>query len=720
MKSTADREQKILKLRDDIKKSSAQSRANFEKNWYRNSLFFTGNQWVTWSKSRKSWTKIELKDSALSLPVTNKIAPVVRTIVSVLTQKDPRVTLRPLNSSEESIATANIGDEVKEVLFKESGVETAFKQCATWGVITGNAFVFTYYDNSEEYGVVETDMEQCMSCGNSFTPDEIVESDKSCPKCEGREFGPAMDESGNKITKEFPRGKLKSIFLSPFEVFFDNEIPNFNDVRQVVVSRRRNTDELKAEYADKAENITPDNNETGDLALNYLSSLAYTTDNSSSDFPRGGNSGGYRIDKTTVDEVFSLPTKDFPKGVYAKICSNEVLESGDLWSTCTLEDGTESYFIPIKHFGVNCAPGRPWYRTPVDDLIKKQVQRNKIESLIELNLSRMGSSDWLIPQGSAIDPITGEPGQKITYKPTVGGAKPERIDGKSVNPSFFQFLNIIDNDFEEISSSFDILKGQIPKGLKAFAGLKLLTERGFSNHIEMIRNWEDLIKGVTIHQLEIARKNFTEPRKMMIESRHGSWEEKAFSSADLIGQVEVVVESGSSTPKSQAAEQALILELIEMRIVDIQDPKTKYKIMERIGQVDLMDAISKDVQDANREWKDFESCVEMYEFLEMGQDPTPRMALKLRPRAEVDNHAIHYMEHLAQAKTPEFFKLPKAVQDEWITHLEWHKSQLMAQQAEAAMAGGMADGQEAQAQEEDRGATSGTGMRKTADTLDMQ
>ncbi len=673
------KEGKIRDLRNKIKKNGYSGRQGFERVWYRNALFYEGIQWISWFNSKKRWDKANIKNY-IPKPVTNKIRPTSNSIISLFTQKEVRYKILPGDQTEEAIATAEVAESITDVLDKESGWDLGRKACASWGVITGNAFAYNYYDNAPDFGSTEVPMESCKQCKQVLGPDEIVKSSGGCPNCGGTDFEQAT-ENGMVVTAEYPKGRLTTQILSPFNVYFNNELQFFQSLRQVVVSFSKPLEDLKRKYPDQKDKIkgVPDFTQEV-LSEYYLTSLAYVNGANFSGFNTSPASSetSDKIEKAVVDIVFSFPTDDFNDGLYAVMIGDLVVESGELWSK-TVEG---EYYLPLSHFGAQYSPGKVWHSTPIDDLIQKQIQRNRFESLIELNIMRMGSADWTIPNGSNADRPTGEPGQIITYNPVgASGAKPEKVPGTGPHPSAVQMLQQIDKDFEELGGIFDILKGQIPKGLKAASGLKLLAERGFSRHMALINNWEDFNKSVKFQQLEIARQHFTEGRKKMLQDKLGVWEAKEFSKEDLRGKINVDVEAGSSYPRSQAAENALVLDLKEQGMIDVSDPHIHALVMQRLGQTDLSKFSDVDVKDAMREWKEFKDSID--EAMQHLNDPDLDAQFKTRFREDVDNHLIHYAEHVNIAKSPEFFELPKVVQEAWLKHLQLHKLVIMKAQAGA-------------------------------------
>lgn len=664
-KSLLKKKGRILELKKKCKEIGKDGRSIFEYSWMRNIRFFLGDHWITYSKSKRQWVGIEFGDNYTPKPITNKFASSINTVKSVLIQQDPRTIITPTENTDQDIATAEIGDSLVPVLARESGLKNTRKVAAPWLVLTGNVFIHNYYDMSSEHGSFFVPYDMCAACGSVVPPDL-----NACPKCQGQNYVKGVTPDGKEIGKFFNRGKLCSEAVSPFEMYFNQEITDWWNIREVVRSKRVPIADAKSYYPEIKETLSEDkpDDDSGDF---WLRSLAFASEGSGN----MGGGAGQKSPSTVLDYFHRLPDDEFPQGIYACLNGDEIAELTPL----PTKGKGDKYFLPYVYVGMHKVPGRFWHRTFADDLVPKQVQRNKTEALIELSIMRMGKPDWTVPDGSGVDQLTGEPGQVINYKPGLGGAEPKKLPGSEVPASNFKFLESIDNAFEDIAKTYDVLKGQSPSANIPFASLKLLEERGFSNHLDMIKNWEDGNTEITIQQLEIARTNFTEERTHTIKKDNGDWETKSFLGADLMGGVEVQTEAGSTVPKSQAAQQAAIREDLKSGIIDVSSPKVKHKILERLGHADLGSEIDEDVKDATAEWKDFVESVNEF--------PQDQAKWVVRPRFGIDNELVHYKDAVSRAKSPEFFLLAPEAQNYWIEHANIHKvnldNEMMAQQASA-------------------------------------
>lgn len=670
-KKLLSKKDKILALRTKVKDQGAAGKLNFEKEWARNIFFFVGRQWIEYGATRREWSDAKI-EKWIPRPVTNKFASAVGTIKSVLIQKEPRLIVTPSTNSEEDVATSQIGDHMVDIVTEETEMKTEREIASSWNVLTGNVFFHTYCYTSKDFGRTFVGHERCEACNVVVPPDTIAEN--KCPGCgEKDKMVKAINEKGEEMGEYFDKSKIKTDTVSPFEMFFNQEVEKFEDVRCVVRSKIKPIDELKDMYPAIADKIV-EKGEGEDQSRTFLKAFSYITSNSGAS-SNGGTGGKGKIPTASIDYLYSLPDNEFPDGVCAHIINEEIVELSDMKENM---DSEENYSLPFVHIGCLFVPGRFWRKTLIDDLAHKQVQRNKAESLTELGIFTMSNPVWLEPVGSNMDNPTGESGQKLQYEHDPSRPAPSRMDGKDIPQSVFKYIEMIDKDFQDLAHLYDVLQGNLPKGLDTFSGLRLLTEQAFSNHLEMIKNWERGNAKVCKQQIELARKHFVEPRKKTFENEFGSWETKVFTRADLQGGVDVRTEEGSSVPKSKAVEDAAIVDSIKLGLVNIQDPGVNAKILERFGQSDLTGTVNLDIKDAMHEWKEFLDSVK--------ESPADPMKWKIRPRQGIDNDMIHYADAMNRAKTEEFFALPDPAKAMWVNHVTYHKTILENEQAKAAEA----------------------------------
>ena len=634
----------IVKLRNKLYDQGKQGKMQLEKWWYLNVLLLAGRHWVYFDKSKNSWENISFKDYK-EYPVTNRFAVAYNVIKSVLTQKEPRIIVKPAFDAPESIATAEVADVVVDVVGEEAKMKTAREIAASWGVVCANAFFINYYEvDGEKYGERMVEFERCADCGSVWSPKDIADSGHKCPQCGGEQFAPAMDDFGKPIGERVPNGQLKCDIAPPFEMYFNNELQDFHNVTEVMRRQRVPISTLEALYP-------------------RLRNIAYVAQSGSQGGWLGGN--GDVVRSGIRDYVWAMPCPEFPDGLMATMVGEDIVELSEL----QYDDREGRKFINVVHFGNERVPGRILHRCKLDDVAKKQIDRNKLEAYITLWIYTMTGGKILDP-GCEMDEMTGDPNQHVTYTPGLNGAKPERWQGFPVDQSVYKRLEQMDQEINDLAGMLDVLRGEHPAGVQTLGEVQALMERAYSRHNEMIDNWERANEEVTRQQIEILRKFGTETRSKTFKNSMGSWETKQFTNADLNGGLTVQVEKGSSVPKSKAMEFVAITEDIKYGVINPQDPKVQYQILEKQGLTELASAVGEDIKDAMREWKDFAD----------GKDA--------RPRLGIDNEQIHYLDAVSRAKSDEFFMMDELRRKIWVEHVELHKRNIEAQLMQEAMAAG--------------------------------
>jgi hypothetical protein len=204
----------------------------------------------------------------------------------------------------------------------------------------------------------------------------------------------------------------------------------------------------------------------------------------------------------------------------------------------------------------------------------------------------------------------------------------------------------------------------------AASALAYLGERASKSMSPLMHEWAKGWKRWEEFCIEIVRDKWSDNRMRMVAGRNKKWQVKQFMGADLQGAINIKVNYEGLQPKSLATERATIGQLVQLGVLNPQDPETNYQILQKFGEAELKGAVDLDTKYAQREAD---------EFLTEGKPPV------LRPM--VDNSVIHLMYHTDFAKEDEFLELPQPLQDLWIAHIRAHVTDMMQRQQALAMAG---------------------------------
>ena len=656
-------------------------RSLFEREWFRNVLFIAGQQWVIYERGR--WRPRSLP-AWFPRAQTNKFAEKYNDVVAQLIQghRVP-ITYLPAKDDPEDIATAEVGQRLREVFYAETEVDEKESEIAAWLVATGNAFLIPYYDMDKEYGTTFVQHQTCDHCGAVLTPEDLASADGGCPECAEngdfhKELTPAQDQNGNAIGDEYPIGAMQADVCGPFEIRLDHRITSIKEQRRFIRQRRYDLDFAKEKWDQFADVIKSDWG--NDLSQYYLDVMAHVTSSfSASGGFIGGGPAAPKNPKVTAYEFFELPTKKFPKGLRAvRLGANAqaIVEAGPLPTKFGAGVRKNQYFLPLVHFGFDKIPGRFWRKTRLDDLVPLQIFRNTVEANLRLSAQRMGNAIWLNPKGSGVDLITGEPGQHITYNPiSLGGssiAKPERVPAElnNVQP-LIMLMNKIDDSMERVAGTFFLQGGDTPPGVTAASALAYLGERSQKAIAPLMAEYAKGWRQFEYMALEIARDNWDETRMRVITGKNKKWQTMKFTKADLQGAVNLVIDYNGMFPKSNATERATIQQLVQMGVINPQDPEIGMGILKVFGEMAITGSASIDVEDATKEQDAFMT--------------DPNFIPQIRPM--VDNSKVHLLLHTDLAKSDEFRELPPERQQVWIAHIQNTVTDMVARQLALESAG---------------------------------
>lgn len=639
-------------------------RSYFEREWFRNCLFYAGRQWVIFDSRTQRWRPKRLPPW-FPTPFTNKFAEKTNDLVAAFLQGGIPIRYQPATNDPEDIATAETGERIREVFYEEAEIDSFKMELGAWIVLTGNGFLHPYYDYDTSHG--EKDLIKCQICKQHQSPQDFERGGKTCPECNRTGVQPHQYFEDVKI----PLGRFRTNVLSPFEVFLDPRIRHMKNQRRTTVLQTYDLELAKDMWPKFADEIKADKEQR--LGQIYLDSLAYVTSSfggtASASLSGTGAPGDKFEPRVTIYKHYELPSEKYPDGLtVTRVGKNRVVEAGVIENRWGAGNQKGKPYIPLAHFGMDVIPGRFWGKTRMDDLVGLQVFRNLIDANLKLTVQRTGNPMWLNPTGSGIVNLTGEPGQKLDYNPvSLGGttfAKPERIGAELGNLQPLMILKKqIDDEMERVAGTLFLAGSDTPAGVTAASALAYLGERAekaispFKK--STIRSW----KSYEEMSLEIARQHFLDDRFKVIAGKNKRWEVEKFKLSDLKGAVNMKIDDNALFPKSNATQRATIAQLIQLGVINPVDPNVAEKILIAFGESALRGSTDLDEKEAVKEWD---------KFLEKDQMP------QLIPL--VQNSLIHLKQHADAAKTDEFHELPPEKQKMWIEHIHLTVSDIMARQ----------------------------------------
>lgn len=608
----------ILEMWKRWKKEAFDQRWIFERQWMRNIWYILNRQWIYFDSKRGQWQDKRLA-KWIPRPVTNILKTGVQSIRANFAAINYGANARPLGEDNESVVTASVADDYAPILHEDHQMDHVMSEFDFWLLVTGNAYLHTYLNRDLKNGQLTVNFEQCQQCGTVSSEIDIANAKQTCPACKGTQFRPAIDpKTGQPQTEQrvLPKGATSA--LSPFEIAHPLMYDQFDDLPYLIRMRWRDRSyyEQNPEFADTYAKTLSFSKTAQERTMQIFKTLPFQGDIGIT--PPYFASGGANVDSEgcVEYEVWVKPCKDFPEGAVIRIAgdaSPTVIhsETEALPGSIPYHDGRGNPLFTFHMGRYEHVGGRIFGSAMIDPAIQKQDQLNQLDSHMLMVVGRMANPIWLEPKGAEVEKFTGEPGLVVKWNPLVAGgnAKPERIPGEGINESVFAYRAQIKQEAEELMGTFDIMRGEKPTGTEAAAAMSFLYERATGRHTSAYKERGAAYRGWFGDALEIEREFGEETRVRAIMQPHKGWAFQTFKKADLKGNVEIIIEDGTLTPKTALGERAAIDHLAQLGMIDANDPEQKIAIFQKFGQQGLMPSIDAQVQEAWMNMDKFESFI---------------------------------------------------------------------------------------------------------------
>lgn len=716
LKKASPEDQALVK---ELKDRLSRRRWTVERNWWGNILFHLGFQWTVYDGSAKRWRQRKLSPSTPT-PITNLFRATLDTVKSAIAQHEPRYLGTPTREDPRAVAAAASVDAQLRVILKEGKFQTARRRMLDWLLLTGNAFQEIVWNDSEDIGMDAVAMEQCQQCFTEFRPDQLDPAEPVCTTC----GSPYLQEMADKYVM-VPRGEIRFDTLSPFEVYLDPMIEEIEDQPIIMTVQSYTPEQVWQNWGVELD---------GESTQSEISSMHREGIASAAPGLPGqpfGSTPSDRDKRVIVYRAFVKYHEQLKKGGYIALTSDGYLLDRSTPYPWRTRGGEGKKFFPIIHYRFGTAPGRAWGYSPADDLLPKQYQLNKAESLLTMIMARMANPVWLIPANTNPSRITGDIGVQIEYTP-VGQAAPARVPGAEAPQSLVKYITDIRQSFDELSGAFAAIRGRSMGSRTPVGTVQSLQERGFGRWATVFQMLEEGYEELAKKSLEIWRQKATSPRVMATRDAIGGFTFSEFVGADWDDGVDVEVEAGSSRPHTQGEKLQTYMELAQTGILDFQDEAQKIKMLEDVGLLNMKPGVEEDTKAAYKENADFlqwaRNFVEQANQMGGEGQPMDPMAMELMLSQAmtqvpihvipiVDDHSVHFLTHRRLCMTDEFKNFPPQLQQVMYAHMMQHMADLPLSKINMMTAQAM--GQQGQEGAGKPGTGPGNGSPAQASTKEM-
>jgi hypothetical protein len=599
---------------EELYRKAESHRQRYEPQWYLNLAYYQGNQWVGWDGNGIFQPVVPKNRLRL---VDNRIQPIVRTEVAKMTKSRPSFVAAPRTADDSDARAAKLSEFGLEYQWSYQRLTPKQRQALLWSRITGAGFWKICWDRGK---------------GDEF---EVVL---------GVDGEPLLDEYGAPVRRDSVEGEVEVKKLAvgdihvelktPFEIYVDPLATEdgLESARWVIEKAVRSPSYLKERYK---VDIEPD----ADAPQGITESRTAST---------GGREG------VNVYEYWSRPSPEEPRGKHVVWVKGQTL----------LNEDNPYDDLPYVMFRGIPVPGRFWPDSVVSQLISPQTELNKIISSIAENAQRIGNPAILKSRQANVE-WTGAIGEEILFDDTMPNSVPQFLQVPEIPGYVRERIERIETSMREISGQHEVTHGQVPTGVTAASAINLLQEQDDTRLGPDITDMEHSITLAGRMILKLMARYYTDERTMRIAGEDGRWDIESFRGSQLDGYQDVDVQPGSSMPRSKAAKQAAMQELLQLVIqygmpLNQRDLRKFFKDYEVGGLERLFAGLGTEESYTQRENARF-------------------LAGEQVEISEWDNHEAHIEAHSELLKSPTLERAEATtpgVKDALLGHLDLHKQAL--------------------------------------------
>jgi hypothetical protein len=667
--------QDLVTTLESVRLRRLDKRRGFEYIWWNNIALVAGDHYAQWNPNL---SRFEDRDNSWGARgdkkprmVINHALTVGRTELSKLTKSNPIMEIIANSDESMDISAAKVGRSSLDFAEWKFRLRKKRKQALWWMIQTGLGAVYVGWDHmNSAAGFYE------------FVIDPAT-GDPTFSAAREKELRAMIDrgEIDDLATEKYPLGECEYKVYSPFQLLPDETCLDFSDIRDLITSDVVNVDVLEAEIGSNARGITPD----GDLNLGVMERRMLQN----AGIPNMGNQNLQVEDAVGVHGWWLLPdvyshNKFLKDGIFVRWCKGRTIL--DSTKEFPFQDGRMP-FVFFQHIPTSTTI---WPDCVMNHIRGPNLEIDKTVSQLIDNKDYMANPMWRIATQHRIKgEIKNVAGAVVRYRHVPNVPPPEPIPGVQMPAQVEQILTNLREQILDISGQSEVARGRVPTGVRSGVAVAYLQEEDDTKIAPTVENMEEEIALMGSLTLERFSQYYVLSRILRYYRRDGMFDVLKFKGADLKNNTDVICQAGSAMPRSKAARQQYVLELVSLGIE--QDPHWIKQALE-LGEGEPDDT-DKAIAQANRE----NNTMMHGSDLEQVRRPTPgsseedvkKWTAVAVPVKSWHNHQVHMARHTSAMMDEEFDRLaishPEIVRifDE---HIGMHQQEIQAaQQAQMQM-----------------------------------
>ena len=338
------------------------------------------------------------------------------------------------------------------------------------------------------------------------------------------------------------------------------------------------------------------------------------------------------------------------------------------------------------------------------DLSQLQREYNGLRSEIAEAGRRMAKPQLIAPMGSIVpSKLTNEPGLVIQYKP--GMAPPQPLPLSPLPQYYLDQQDRVLTDWVDISGEREVSRGDAPPGVTSGTAISYLQEASNQYLTPQFLSIEAGVEKIAGQTIGLFVQYVDMPRKIRTIGADGAFDTMLLRGADVASGTDIRIEPGSSFAKSKAAQEARVMDMFSVGIID---QPTAVRMLEVGGVQKVMDTMNVAERKAQREnikmkmltLEDVEAVRQqtMQEIMsslppeamqneqimqEIQNMPAPAVV----PVDSFDIHEVHIETHNKFRMSQEYEILPDELKAQFADHVAQHEQALQQKMMAEMMMG---------------------------------
>lgn len=540
-------------------------RVRFDLSWYVQYQWYGGETNVFLDSSRRSQEVYRVNqrgERARRVRPINLIGHAVDILVAKHMKSRPVFDAAPASMDQKDLSRARAARDWLRFFFRRERLTSRRRRLMIDRAVCGNSFAKIYYDPLR--GPLTEVQQKCGACvngvvdvdalartqGASNAADLNLPSTIQCPACKG---------SGYTSQGRQPIGDVAAGIVSPWEIYVPSTAMDMDTTPTLFHAYKLPHSEAAARYGIDPDQLKPSAHlEEGDSDFAAMARANRTAGLNDRDVyvveKHEKPAAGTEHPKITilVGDQMVWPKEGMPEHEEGKGVDSE----------------TPFGRIPFFHFRFRPNPGEFFSRGRVLDVISSNDTVNRIRHNLDTHIRKMAVAKWVAEKGSvSSEAITNEEGEVIEYT----GVREPRQTQISPMPEYVRgtMKDEEDSVYKNLGIS-EIERGVSPPNIEAAEALATMVEQSETSHgpiyLEDADNWEQMGRSALL--CAIANYKDDEERLVRVSGPGGRYEARMLSTADLSGDVDIIVELGGAVSQSLALRRADVLRFLQAGALD--------------------------------------------------------------------------------------------------------------------------------------------------------